>query len=83
MDSDEITIMDSGDKNNNRLFQLLKDKFNFNSIVHLFGVFSVQTEHVIGMLFKGQVDLAIPSFRWANERYGVFEQTMHTYHKIN
>lgn len=85
MDSDEFPFMDSGDKNNYRLFQLLKDMFNFNLIVHRASVWGILSPNgtwkgVIGMLSKDEVDLAIPAFRWANERYGAFEQTTHTYH---
>lgn len=77
--------MDSGDKNNYRLYQLMMDMFNFKLFVHRASVWGILSPNgtwkgVIGMLSRNEVDLAVPAFRWANERYGVFEQTTHSYH---
>lgn len=85
MESDEYPFLDSGDKHNHRLFALIKDMFNFKLLVYRASVWGMLSSNgtwkgVIDMLSKNEVDLAVPTFRWANERYGVFEQTTHTYH---
>lgn len=84
MESDEFPFLDSGDKNNYRLFRLMKEMFNFNLIVHRAHVWGILQPNrtwkgIIGMLQRDEVDLGMPAFRWADERYGFYEQTTHTY----
>lgn len=85
LESDEFPYIDSGDKNNYRLLELIKDMFNFNIIVHRAPVWGILSPNgtwkgVIGMLSRNEIDFSVPAFRWANERYSAFEHTTHTYH---
>lgn len=76
--------MDSGDKMGYRLFKLIKKMFNFNFIVHRAHVWGILRPNgtwkgVIDMLARDEIDFAMPTFRWANERYSAFEHTTNIY----
>lgn len=85
LESDEFPFIDSGDKNNFRLLELIKNMFNFNFVVHRASVWGILSPNgtwkgVIGMLSRDEIDFGVPAFRWANERYSAFEHTTHSYH---
>lgn len=84
LESDEFPFIDSGDKNNFRLFELIKEKYNFNLIAHRAAVWGILNPNgtwkgIIGMLQRNEIDFGVPAFRWAEERYSVMEHTTHTY----
>lgn len=85
IDSDEYPYLDSGDKNTYRLFQLIMEMFNFKLSVRRATAWGVLSSNgtwkgIIGMLSREEVDFGIPAYRWANERYGLFEQTTQSFY---
>lgn len=85
IESDEFPYIDSGDKMSFKLFQLMKKMYNFNLLVHRTHVWGIPSPNgtwngVVGMLSRNEIDFAIPTFRWANERYLAFEHTTYIYH---
>lgn len=68
-----------------RLFILMMEMHNFKAnfrVSNLWGLkdSSGNWHGAIGALNRGQVDFCITGLRWANERYGVYEQTTAAYH---
>lgn len=73
------------ERNNYRLFQLMMNMYNFTLLTHralIWGAVSPNGtwKGGIGMLSRDEVDVCTSALRWANERYGIFEQTTHTYY---
>lgn len=62
----------------------MKEMFNFNLVVHRAHVWGIRMPNgswkgAIGMLSKDEVDMGMSAFRWATERFGVYEPTTHCY----
>lgn len=67
------------------LFVLMMEMFNFRvnlRLAHLWGMKDANGKWhgAVGALNRSQVDFCVTGLRWANERYGVYEQTAAAYH---
>lgn len=68
-----------------RMFLLIMEMFNFKANLRLTNVWGLKDKHgywrgAVGALNRSQVDFCVTGLRWANERYGVYEQTTAAYH---
>lgn len=68
-----------------RLFVLMTEMFNFSinlRLAHFWGIKDSDGnwKGAVSALNHSQVDFCITGLRWANERYGVYEQTTAAYH---
>lgn len=85
LNSNERVHLDSMSRYMYSLFVLMMEMYNFRvnlRLAHLWGIKDADGKWhgAVGALNTSQVDFCVTGLRWANERYGVYEQTAAAYH---
>ncbi|XP_037041261.1 ionotropic receptor 75a-like [Bradysia coprophila] len=86
LQSNEFVHLDSISRYMYRLFLLMMEMYNFKVNLKLTNLWGLKDDQgywhgAVGALNRSQVDFCVTGLRWANERYGVYEQTTAAYHE--
>lgn len=84
VESKENTQLNSLDRNVYKLFELIMEMYNFKVLIRRARTWIVvdadgRWSGSVGILRRGEVDVAISGLRHSEERYGLLEATRHCY----
>lgn len=85
IDSDECPFMDTKERGNYRVIQVLMQMYNFKVKIRRGKIWGALQKDgfwigVVGSLNRSEIDLSISSLRWENDRYDVLDQTTDTFY---
>lgn len=85
LNSNELVHLDSMSRYMYRLFLLMTQMFNFKMNLRLTHLYAPKDSDgkwhgAVGALNRSEVDFCVTGLKWANGRYGVYEQTTAAYY---